>query len=80
VFLGKNERDARNVLGHGLAGDRALTPVVGRSEFLQMTKSVEQAQLWLAKKIPEWQQRHPFQPVAAAKVRPAPTPAPGKQD
>jgi hypothetical protein len=59
VFLGKNERDARKVLSHGLVDDRALTTVVGRSEFLQMTKSVEQAQLWLAKKIPEWKQRYP---------------------
>jgi len=80
VFASKSERDARNVLGHGLAGDRALTPVVGRSDFLQMTTSVEQAQSWLAKKIPEWQQRYPLRPVAAPKIRPAPTPAPGKQN
>jgi hypothetical protein len=58
VFASKSDWDARKVLGGGLAAHRVHTAVAGRSEFLEMTKSVEQAQLWLAKKIPEWEQRY----------------------
>jgi|SRR5208337_2100284 len=58
VFASKSDPDARKVLGRGLAAHRVHTAVAGRSEFLKMTKSVEQAQLWLAKKIPEWEQRY----------------------
>lgn len=58
VFASKSDRDARKVLGRGLTAHRVYTAVAGRSEFLEMTKSVEQAQLWLAKKIPEWDQRY----------------------
>jgi hypothetical protein len=57
-FASKSDQDARKVLGRGLAAHRVYTAVAGRSEFLEMTKSVEQAQLWLAKKIPEWDQRY----------------------
>ncbi len=56
VFASKNDRDARKVLSRSLAAHRVHTAVVGRSEFLEMTKSVGQAQLCLAKKIPEWEQ------------------------
>ena len=58
VFASKNDRDARKVLGNGLAAHRVHTAVTGRSEFLDMTKSVGFAQLWLANKIPEWDQRY----------------------
>jgi hypothetical protein len=58
VFASKSDRDARKVLGHGLASHRVHTAVVGRSEFSEMTKSVGRAQLCLAKKIPEWEQRY----------------------
>jgi hypothetical protein len=47
VFASKSDRDARKVLGRGLAAHRVHTAVAGRSEFLEMTKSVEQ-ELWLA--------------------------------
>lgn len=45
VFASKSDRDARKVLGRGLAAHRVHTAVAGRSESLEMTKSVEQAQL-----------------------------------
>src|SRR6266567_1321578 len=58
VFVSKSDRDARKALGSGLAAHRAHTAVAGRSDFAEMTKSVEQAQSWLAKKIPEWDKRY----------------------
>ncbi len=61
VFASKSDRDARRVLGRSLPVRHVHMAVVGRSEFSAMTKSVEHAQLWLAKKIPEWEQRY-FKP------------------
>jgi hypothetical protein len=58
VFVSKSDRDARKVFGSGLAAHRVHTAVAGRSEFIEMTKSVEQAQLWLAARIPEWDKRY----------------------
>lgn len=58
VFASKSDRDAQKVLGRSLPVGHVHSAVAGRSEFLEMTKSVEQAQLWLAKKIPEWEQRY----------------------
>lgn len=58
VFASKSDLDARQVLGRSLAAHRVHMAVVGRSEFSEVTKSVEQAQLWLAKKIPDWEQRY----------------------
>jgi hypothetical protein len=58
VFASKSDQDARKVLGRSLPAHHVHRAVVGRSEFFEMTKSVEQAQLWLAKKIPEWEQRY----------------------
>ena len=58
VFASKSDRDAQKVLGRSLPVGHVHSAVAGRSEFLEMTKSVEQAQLWLAKKIPEREQRY----------------------
>jgi len=58
IFASKSDRDARQVLGDGLSGHHVHTAVAGRSEFAEMIKSVEQAQAWLAKKIPEWDERY----------------------
>jgi hypothetical protein len=58
VFASKSDRDARKVLGGSLAAHRVHTVVAGRSEFFEMTNSVGHAQFWLAKKIPEWEQRY----------------------
>lgn len=58
VFVSKSDRDARKVFGSDLATHRVHTAVAGRSEFSEMTTSVEAAQLWLAKKIPEWDARY----------------------
>ena len=58
MFASKNDKDARKVLGFGLAEHRVHTVVAGRSDFAEMVKSVEQAQLWLAKKVPEWDERY----------------------
>ena len=58
VFASKSDKDARKVLGFGLAEHRVHTVVTGRSDFAEMLKSVEQAQLWLAKKVPEWDERY----------------------
>jgi hypothetical protein len=58
VLASKSNKDARKVLGRSLSAHHVHTAVAGRSEFLEMTKSVELAQLWLAKKVPEWEQRY----------------------
>ena len=47
IFASKSDRDARQVLGKGLAHHHVHIAVVGRSELLEMTKLVDQAQLWL---------------------------------
>lgn len=58
VFASKSDKDARKVLGFGLAEHRVHTVVAGRSDFAEMVNSVEQAQLWLATKVPEWDERY----------------------
>jgi hypothetical protein len=58
VFASKSDKDARKALGGSLRAHHVHMAVVGRSEFSAMTKSVEQATLWLAKKIPEWELRY----------------------
>jgi hypothetical protein len=58
VFASKSEKDARKVLGFGLAEHRVHTVVAGRSDFAEMVKSVEQAQLWLANRVPVWDEQY----------------------
>ena len=58
VFASKSDKDARNVLGGSLRTHHVHIAVAGRSEFLEMTKSVGLAQLWLSEKIPEWDHRY----------------------
>ncbi len=58
VFASKSDKDARTVLGYSLRAHHVHTAVVGRSEFFEMTKTVGLAQLWLAGKIPQWDQRY----------------------
>jgi hypothetical protein len=58
VFASKSDQDARRILGSALAAHHLHTAVAGRSEFVEMVKSVEQAQLWLGTKIPEWDERY----------------------
>ena len=58
VFASKNDKDALKILGRNLPDHHVHTAVAGRSEFFEMTKSVELAQLWLARKIPEWEERY----------------------
>ena len=59
VFASKNDKDAMKVLGRNLQVHHVHTAVAGRSEFFDMTQSVGLAQLWLARKIPEWEERYP---------------------
>jgi hypothetical protein len=58
VFASKSDKDARKVLGFGLAEHRVHTLVAGRSDFAEMVKSVEQAQLWLANRVHAWDERY----------------------
>jgi hypothetical protein len=55
VFASKSDKDARKVLGFGLAEHRVHTVVAGRSDFAEM---VEQAQLWLANWVSAWDERY----------------------
>lgn len=57
VFVSKSDKDARKA-GISLKSGHVYTAVVGRSEFLAMTDTVGQAQLWLATKYHEWEQRY----------------------
>ena len=54
VFVSKSEKDARKVLGFGVAQHEVHTVVAARSDFREMTKSAKSALNWLAKKVPEW--------------------------
>ena len=58
VFACKREKDARKVFGFGLAQHEMHTVVAGRFEFAEMTNSATNAQEWLAKKVPEWNERY----------------------
>jgi hypothetical protein len=58
VFASKNDKDAMKVLGRSLPDHHVHTAVAGRSEFFEMTQSVGLAQLWLAQRIPEWEERY----------------------
>ena len=58
MIVSKSEKDARKVLGLGLAQHEVHTVVAGRSEFAAMTDSAKSAQEWLAKKVPEWNKRY----------------------
>jgi hypothetical protein len=58
VFVSKSDKDARRV-GVSLRAGHVHTVVVGRSEFLAMTDTIAQAQLWLGQKYQEWEQRYP---------------------
>ena len=58
VFASKSDRDARKALGDGLSSHHVHNAVVGRSDFAEMINSIEQAQVWLARKIPVWDERY----------------------
>jgi len=58
VFVSKSEKDARKVLGFGVAQHEVHTVVAARSEFREMTKSSKSALDWLAKKVLEWNGRY----------------------
>jgi hypothetical protein len=58
VFVSKSEKDARKVLGFGVAQHEVHTVVAARSEFREMTASAKSALDWLAKKVPEWNGRY----------------------
>jgi hypothetical protein len=58
VFASKSEKDAKKVLGFGLAQHEVHTVVVARSEFAEMVESAKSAHEWLAKKVPEWNGRY----------------------
>jgi hypothetical protein len=58
VFVRKSDKDARKG-GVSLRAGHVHTAVAGRSEFLAMTNTIGQTQLWLAEKYQEWEQRYP---------------------
>jgi hypothetical protein len=57
VFASKSDRDARKA-GLSLQVGHVHMAVVVRSEFWAMTDTVGQAQLWLASKYGEWEERY----------------------
>ena len=62
VFASKHDRDARKVLGRTLPEHRVHFAVAGRAEFYTMARGLGDLQAWLARKVPEWDQRYLPQP------------------
>jgi len=58
IFASKSYKDAKKVLGVGLAHDEVHLVVTPRIEFAEMVESARSAQDWLAKKVPEWHERY----------------------
>jgi hypothetical protein len=58
VFASKSFKDARKVLGTGLAEYEVHLVVTPRPEFVEMVQSAKNAHEWLAKKVPEWNDRY----------------------
>jgi hypothetical protein len=58
VFASKSFKDARKVLGTGLAEHEVHLVVTPRPEFVEMVQSAKNAHEWLAKKVPEWNDRY----------------------
>lgn len=58
VFASKSYKDAKKVLGAGLAQHEVHFVVTTRVEFAEMIESAKSAQEWLAKKVPEWNGRY----------------------
>lgn len=66
VFASISDKDARKVFGFGLAEHQVHTMVAGRAEFSAMVEAARNAQLWLAKKVPDWNERY-LKPQETAK-------------
>lgn len=58
VFASKSYKDAKKVLGTGLAEHEVHLVVTPRPEFTEMVQSAKTAHEWLAKKVPEWNERY----------------------
>lgn len=58
VFASKSYKDAKKVLGAGLAEHEVHIVVTPRPEFAEMVQSAKSAHEWLAKKVPEWKERY----------------------
>jgi hypothetical protein len=58
VFASKSNRDAKKVLGAELGQDQVHLVVTPRPEFAEMVRSAKNAHEWLAKKVPEWNERY----------------------
>jgi hypothetical protein len=58
VFASKSYKDAKKVLGTGLAEHEVHLVVTPRPEFAEMVQSAKTAHEWLAKKVPEWNERY----------------------
>jgi hypothetical protein len=58
VFASKSDRDARKVLGKSLPEHGVHFSVAGRSELLKLVELINGHQAWLAKKMPEWDERY----------------------
>jgi hypothetical protein len=58
VFASKSSRDAKKVLGAELGQDQVHLVVTPRPEFAEMVQSAKSAHEWLAKKVPEWNERY----------------------
>jgi hypothetical protein len=58
VFASKSNRDAKKVLGAGLGQDQVHLVVTPRPKIAEMVESAKEAHEWLAKKVPEWNERY----------------------
>ena len=58
VFASKSYKDAKKVLGTGLAEHEVHLVVTPRPEFAEMVQSAKSAHEWLAKKVPVWNERY----------------------
>lgn len=58
VFASKSYKDAKKVLGFGLAEHEVHLVVTPRPEFAEMVQSAKSAHEWLAKKVPDWHERY----------------------
>lgn len=66
VFASKSYKDAKKVLGIGLARDEAHFVVTPRAEFAEMVQSAKSAHDWLSKKVLEWNKRYSMKKPAQA--------------
>jgi hypothetical protein len=58
VFASKSARDARKALGRNLAHHHVQTAVAGRLEIRALTFRLSEHSLWLANRIPVWDERY----------------------